>query len=119
MLATAEVDAGRIRLDSVLALLDGTGYALAVVPADEPLGEVDWELTDLAARTRSGSRFPPHRRVRESDGPLWWWYHEVLGNRRPGQMPTWTAEGFARPPGTRYGKKPRPYEPGEPPRWPY
>jgi hypothetical protein len=119
VLSTAEVDAGRLSLASLLRLLDGTGFELAVVPSESAGADMGWEPSDLAALTRSGSRFPAHRAVRESDGPLWWWYHEVLGRRRSGERPRWTAEGFEPPPGTRYGKKPRPYEDGEEPRWPY
>lgn len=120
LLARAEVDASPIRLDSLLALLDGTGFALEVVPVDAGRPRVAWEPTDLRATTRRGSRFPPHREVRESaGGPLWWWYHEVLGSRDPGPLPRWTAEGFLPPPGTRYGPRPRPYADGEGPRWPY
>ncbi|GAA5167634.1 hypothetical protein GCM10011366_23730 [Ornithinimicrobium tianjinense] len=120
VLATAEVDAGSLSLASLLHLLQGTGYALAVVPSDHAAtAETQWEPTDLVATTRSGSRFPPHREVRESDGPLWWWYHEMMGRRGSGRRPGWTAEGFTPPPGTRYGKKPRPTEEDEPPRWPY
>lgn len=119
VLSTAEVDAGQLRLASLISLLDGTGYELAVVTSEHGRPEISWETTDLVATTRSGSRFPPHRAVRETDGPLWWWYHEMLGRRGSGRRPGWTAEGFTPPPGTRYGKKPRPTEDGEPPRWPY
>lgn len=119
-LAAAEVDAGGLRLEPLLVLLEGTGYELVVVRSGQARTEQDWDLTDLLARTRSGSRFPPHRSVREAgQGPLWWWYHEMLGRRGSGERPTWTAEGFAPPPGTRYGKEPRPREEGEAPRWPY
>lgn len=119
-LARAEVDAGAIRLDQLLEMLDGTGYQLAVLPADADRPPVDWDRTDVEATTRSGSRFPPHRRVRESPGgPMWWWYHEVMGRRGSGPEPSWTAEGFVPPPGTRYGRAPRPSAEGEGPRWPY
>lgn len=119
-LARAEVDAGALRLDALLTLLDGTGFELAVVPVEENRPDVTWDETDLRATTRSGSRFPAHRKVRESRaGPLWWYYHEYLGNRGLGPPPAWTAEGFIPPAGTRYGKKPRPYVEGEEPRWPY
>lgn len=119
VLARAEVDAGRLSLEVVTCLLKSTGFELAVVPVGRS-PHVDWDRTDLAARTRSGSRFPAHRQVRESvRGPVWWHYHEVLGNREFGMQPTWTAEGFIPPEGTRYGKQPRPYGEGEGPRWPY
>ncbi len=119
-LARAEVDAGTLRLDDLLALLEGTGYELAVLPAGEERPDVAWDETDLRATTRSGSRFPPHRKVRESRaGPLWWYYHEYLGNRGFGPPPAWTAEGFVPPAGTRYGRRPRPYAEGEGPRWPH
>ncbi|WP_161965135.1 hypothetical protein [Ornithinimicrobium cerasi] len=122
-LARAEVDAGGVRLESLLWLLRGTGYELVVVPADQARPPTAWEPTDLEATTRSGSRFPPHREVRESrDGPTWWWYHEVLGNRGDRgdwQRPGWTAEGFTPPPGTRYGRKPRPRDDDDGATWPY
>lgn len=119
-LARAEVDAGGLRLEALLALLEGTGFELAVVPAHADLPQVEWDRTDLEATTRSGSRFPPHRKVRESTGgPKWWWYHEVIGNRGFGKQPEWTAEGFIPPKGTRYGKKPQPYAEGEEQRWPF
>lgn len=119
-LARAEVDAGGLRLEALLIMLEGTGFELAVLPADTERQRTEWDPTDLAATTRSGSRFPPHREVRESSrGPVWWWYHEVLGSRGFGERPGWTAEGFQPPPGTRYGKKPRPRAEGEEPRWPY
>lgn len=120
MLAKAEVDAGTLRLDAVLDLLDGTGYELTVLPVAEDRPDVAWDETDLLATTRSGSRFPAHRKVRESrGGPVWWFYHEYLGSRGFGPPPAWTAEGFIPPEGTRYGKEPRPYAEGEEPRWPY
>jgi hypothetical protein len=120
VLARAEVDAGDLRLSLLLDLLDGTGFELAVLPTDPTRPAVDWERTDLLAATRSGSRFPAHRAVRQSPrGPIWWVYHEMLGSRGFGPQPQWTAEGFIPPQGTRYGKMPRPYEDGEGPRWPY
>lgn len=120
VLATAEVDAGCVSLASLIELLDGTGFELTVAPVGAATRESDWDTTDLHASTRSGSRFPPHREVRESPGgPLWWWYHEMLGRRGDGTKPGWTAEGFTPPPGTRYGKEPRPREEGEGPSWPY
>lgn len=119
VLARAEVDSGSLRIATVQSLLEGTGFILAVVPAGAGPG-VEWERTDLEARTRSGSRFPANRAVRESrSGPLWWHYHEMLGAREPGPQPRWTAEGFIPPEGTRYGKKPQPYTDGEALRWPY
>ncbi|GGK82075.1 hypothetical protein GCM10011509_33260 [Ornithinimicrobium pekingense] len=114
------MDAGGLRLDAVMQLLEGTGFGLAVVRTDQAPPAIGWDLTDLEARTRRGSRFPAHRQVRRSvRGPLWWHYHEVLGGRGLGPQPAWTAEGFIPPEGTRYGKEPRPYEEGEGPRWPY
>lgn len=119
-LARAEVDAGGLRLGAVMQLLEGTGFELAVVRTDQAPPAIRWDLTDLEARTRRGSRFPAHRQVRRSArGPLWWHYHEVLGGREFGPQPAWTAEGFIPPEGTRYGKEPRPYEEGEGPRWPF
>ncbi len=119
VLARAEVDAGSLRLDAVQALLDGTGFELVLLPVGTPRPVVDWDPTDLRARTRTGARFPAHRQVREcGGGPMWWWYHEVLGARGFGPQPRWTAEGFVPLEGTRYGKEPRPYAEGEPPRWP-
>lgn len=119
VLARAEVDAGSLSLAALLSLLQGTGFELAVVPAGAR-PDVEWDRTDLEARTRSGSRFPANRQVRQSPrGPLWWLYHEMLGSREFRPPPVWTAEGFVPPEGTRYGKKPRPYEAGEGPRWPY
>lgn len=113
------MDAGSLSLGSLVELLEGTGFELAVLPAGTRC-HVEWDTTDIEARTRSGSRFPANRKVRESRrGPLWWHYHEMLGNRGFGPQPRWTAEGFVPPEGTRYGKKPRPYEEGEGPRWPY
>ncbi|GAA1163526.1 hypothetical protein GCM10009584_00540 [Ornithinimicrobium humiphilum] len=118
--AQAEVDAGSLRLADVLVLLEGTGYELVVLPVGSERPDVAWDETDLRATTRVGSRFPAHRRVRRSrGGPMWWIYHEQLGNRGYGPQPGWTAEGFEIPPGTVYGKKPRPYVEGEGPRWPY
>lgn len=119
LLARVEVDAGATSLSTVGAMLEGTGYELAIVPVGVERPKPEWPDTDLQARTRSGSRFPAHREVRGTDGPLWWWYHEYLGSRRYGEAPRWTAEGFTPPEGTRYGKKPRPWGEGEGPRWPY
>lgn len=119
LLARVEVDAGAASLSTVGALLDGTGFELAIVPVGVDRPRPEWDETDLRAKTRSGSRFPAHREVRGTDGPLWWWYHEYLGSRRYGEAPRWTAEGFTAPEGTRYGKKPRPWDEGEGRRWPY
>lgn len=119
LLARVEVDAGAASLSTVGALLDGTGFELAIVPVGVDRPRPEWDETDLRAKTRSGSRFPAHREVRGTDGPLWWWYHEYLGSRRYGQAPRWTAEGFLPREGTRYGKKPKPRDEGEGPRWPY
>lgn len=120
VLARAEVDASGLTLGAAVSLLEGSPFTLAVVPADAERAPVDWEPTDLVARTRGGSRFPANRRVRPSgSGPLWWWYHEALGSRG-GSAPTcppWTAEGFTPPPGTVYGRRPSGGR-GEP-RWPY
>lgn len=120
LLARAEVDAGSLSLAVLLSLLEGTGFELVVVPVAEARPGVEWDRTDVEARTRSGSRFPANREVRESvRGPMWWLYHEMLGSRTFGPQPGWTAEGFTPPEGTRYGRKPRPYEEGDDPRWPY
>lgn len=140
VLATVEVDAGAASLACLVALLEGTGFELTVSRVESPehdsaqldsaqlentrlesaQPEPEWDPTDLDAFTRSGSRFPAHRPVRRSaGGPLWWWYHEMLGSRGDGPQPGWTAEGFTPPPGTRYGKKPRSREEGEGSRWPY
>lgn len=120
--ARMESDPLSQRVDSVVALLELTGHRLAVVDGagrrvDD---EAAWPEVERAARDRLGRRFPAHRDVRESTGgPIWWWYHEVLGGRRYGPQPRWTAEGFPIPPGTRYGKEPRPPEEGELTRWPH
>lgn len=119
-IARAEVDAGSLRLADLLRLLDETGFELVVLPVGLERPEVCWDATDLRATTRSGHRFPAHRAVRPSrSGPAWWVYHELVGRRSDGPPPRWTAEGFIPPPGTRYGRPPRPYAEGEGPRWPY
>ncbi|MDO5739432.1 MAG: hypothetical protein Q4P07_04715 [Ornithinimicrobium sp.] len=117
--AKAEVDAAGISLGTVEALLEGSGFRLAVV--DTSGAEItEWESTDLVARDRAGRRFPATRAVRRSrGGPMWWTYHEFLGSRPCGPAPEWTAEGFAIPSGVRYGKVPLPYAPGEEKRWPH
>lgn len=117
LIARVEVNAGMTSLSGIVSMLDGTGYELAVVPVGVDRPRPAWDDTDLQARTRAGSRFPPHREVRSTDGPLWWWYHEYLGSRGFGPVPGWTAEGFTPPEGTRYGREPRPTEDGKP-RWP-
>lgn len=121
MLARAEVDASSMSLETVRRLLETTGFELLVAPVGGSPDEVEWDPFDLVASTRAGSRFPAHRRVKEAtEGPVWWWYHEVLGSRggaRPIQ-PRWTTEGLVPPPGTRYGRPPKDTPPGER-RWPY
>ena len=106
-------------LASVSALLARVGLALAVIDGEGTVLDT-WEPTDLLARDRGGRRFPAHRTVlRSKHGPRWWEYHEYFGSRPEGPQPRWTAQGFTPPEGARYGKKPRPYEEGEAPRWPY
>lgn len=107
-------------LDTVIGLLGETGHTLGVVDAQGSL-VTDWSATDLEARDRAGRRFPAHREVRRVVGarPQWWWLHEAMGTGECGPEPRWTAEGFPVPPGVRFGKKPRPREPGEGLRWPY
>lgn len=118
-LARAEVDAGGFRLSTIVALLQGTGYELAVLPVTAGGPGEWWDRTDIVARTRAGRRFPAHRQVRESSGgPLWFHYHELLGNRGSGVTPKWSAEGFVPPPGTRYGK-PSTLDADGRPRWPF
>lgn len=116
-IARAEVDAAQMRLSTIVHLLEDTGYEIVVLPvADEPR-DTQWDHTDLEARTRAGGRFPANRQVYSTPwGPMWWEYHERLGNRGFGPQPRWSAEGFTPPPGTRYGKKPT--EDGGP-RWPF
>ena len=118
LIARAERHAGELSLDLALGLLHRAGVSLAVVGKDG-MPVVDWEETDLVATDRSGRRFPAHRVVRPSaTGPTWWWFHDYFGGRSSGPRPRWTAEGFDIPPGTRYGRTPRPSAPGEEPRWP-
>ncbi|QDB80518.1 helix-turn-helix transcriptional regulator [Georgenia wutianyii] len=121
-LARVERSALGCSLELVLDLLGRTGHSLGVVGADGEL-VTRWTPTDLRARDRSDRRFPAHREVREvprmANAPLWWVLHEFLGTGRCGPQPRWTAEGFAIPPGTRFGREPRPREPGEGLRWPY
>lgn len=105
-LARMEHEAAGLKLGDVAEALDGTGYCLAVVPMGAT-PDVEWDPTDLEARTRDGRRFPANRTVRRSRfGPNWWMYHEVLGSRGCGPRPRWTAEGFTPDPGTRFGPKP-------------
>jgi transcriptional regulator with XRE-family HTH domain len=114
-----ECHADVVSLGGVAAFLAQVGLALAVVDADGVVID-QWEETDLLARDRRGRRFPAHRTVRRSAyGPRWWEYHEYFGARPEGERPEWTAEGFAPPEGTRYGKPPRPTREGEGPRWPF
>ena len=97
VLARAERDASAMRLDSIAQLLAGTGYELTILPVSETRQEAWWDLTDVQARTRAGTRFPAHREVRPSRwGPMWWEYHERLGNRGFGPKPNWSAEGYDR-----------------------
>lgn len=114
-LARLERDASGMALEAVADALEGTGYCLAVVPVDAA-PDIDWDPTDLEARTRDGRRFPANRMVRRSRfGPDWWMYHEMMGTGDCGPKPVWTAEGFEPNPGTRYGPKPR-HGRGIPPR---
>lgn len=122
LLARAEVDASSMSLETVRGLLAETGFELVVAPVGGSPDDVEWDHFDLVARTRSGSKFPAHRKVKEApQGPQWWWYHEVLGSRgeaRP-EQPRWTAEGFVPPPGTRYGRPAKGDTPPGERRWPY
>jgi hypothetical protein len=52
MLARAEVDASSLTLGAAASLPEGSAFTLAVVPADAERPPVDWEPTDLVARTR-------------------------------------------------------------------
>ena len=56
-LARMEHDASGMKLGDVADALEGTGYCLAVVPVDAT-PDMDWDPTDLEARTRDGHRFP-------------------------------------------------------------
>ena len=115
-LARMEHDASGMKLGDVADALEGTGYCLAVVPVDAT-PDMDWDPTDLEARTRDGHRFPANRLVKPSKyGPYWWVYHEMMGTGRCGPKPVWTAEGFEPGPGTRFGPKPR-HGLGIPPRF--
>lgn len=106
-LARMEHDSSGVTLGAVADVLEGTGYCLAVVPVDAAPA-IDWDPTDLDARTRDGRRFPANRTVQRSEfGPYWWWYHEVMGTGGCGDKPAWTAEGFAPGPETRFGQRPR------------
>lgn len=106
-LARIEHDASGVTLGAVAEALEGTGFCLAVVPVvAAPV--IDWDPTDLEARTRDGRRFPANRLVKQSAfGPYWWLYHEMLGTGDCGPKPKWTAEGFEPEPSTRFGPKPR------------
>ncbi|KUG56862.1 hypothetical protein AVL62_12085 [Serinicoccus chungangensis] len=118
LVARAERHAEQLTLDVCLELLRRAGVGLAVLGPDG-MPVISWEEADLVAVDRSGRRFPAHRAVRPSTyGPRWWWFHDYFGGRSSGPRPRWTAEGFAIPPGVRYGKQPRPQAPGEGPRWP-
>lgn len=118
-LVRAEVDAGGLKLATVVDLLQGTGFLLAVLPVASAAPTPWWDPTDVAARTRAGRRFPAHRVVQHSQGgPMWWWYHEVLGTAGLGETPRWSAEGFTPPPGTQFGRSPtRDHDGGA--RWPF
>lgn len=106
-LARMELDASGVPLGAVADVLEGTGYCLAVIPVGTaPV--IDWDPTDLEARTRAGARFPANRTVQRSTfGPYWWWYHEMMGTGACGAKPVWTAEGFHPGPETRFGPEPR------------
>lgn len=106
-LARMEHDASGVKLGDIAEVLEGTGYRLAVVPVDAA-PDVEWDPTDLQARTRDGRRFPANRTVQRSIyGPDWWVYHEMMGTGTCGPRPKWTAQGFVPEPGTRFGPKPR------------
>ena len=131
-LARMEHDASGMKLGDVADALEGTGYCLAVVPVDAT-PDMDWDPTDLEARTRDGHRFPANRLVKQSTyGPYWWVYHEMMGTGRKlyldethnaGGQPLSDADLEAifaawPGPGTRFGPKPR-HGLGIPPRpWP-
>lgn len=86
-LARMEHDASGMKLGDVADALEGTGYCLAVVPVDAT-PDMDWDPTDLEARTRDGHRFPANRLVKRSTyGPYWWVYHEMMGTGRCGPKP--------------------------------
>lgn len=119
MLARLEAGAGRMSLDAVMEVLEGTGFTLIVTvfgddPDPTPEGgaaalavacagegaqavlpprvrpEV-WAPTDLVARVRGGSRrFPAHREVLAvTNPPMWWWLHEFFNG--PSEEPKWYA----------------------------
>lgn len=119
-IARIERSASSSPLATVLSLLSGTGYSLAVVDADGwPV--TAWDTTDLLARDRSGRRFPAHHEVRAvrrgSLHPRWWVYHEDMGTGECGPQPRWTAEGFPFPRYRPFLGERRTRAPGEPPRW--
>lgn len=120
--ARLERSAEMCSLGTISRLLAATGHTLGVVDADGAL-VTRWSATDLQARDRAGRRFPAHRDVRQVPpgglSPLWWTLHEFLGTGACGPQPTWTAEGFRHPDGTRFGRRPRPCLPGEGPRFPF
>lgn len=101
-LARAEVDASALRMETVVRLLEDTGYELTVRPVTGSQPEQWWDRTDVEARTRDGRRFPANRKVSESLGPNWWFHHEVLGGGKCGPAPRWSAEGFTPPEVVRY-----------------
>ncbi len=95
-LAKMECDASGVTLGALASALEGTGFCLVVIPIDAA-PDVEWEPSDLEARTRSGSRFPANRVVKKTTfGPYWWVFHEMLGTGDCGAKPDWTAEGFGR-----------------------
>jgi transcriptional regulator with XRE-family HTH domain len=120
--ARVERSASGASLTLVLCLLEATGHTLGVVDATGAPAS-GWAETDLVARDRAGRRFPAHREVRPvrpgSIRPLWWTLHEYLGTGECRPQPSWTAEGFPVPDGTRFGREPRPWRPGDAPRWPH
>lgn len=119
--ARSERSAAECSLGTIVALLGATEHSLGIVDRDGRQVAL-WESTDLRARDRSGRRFPAHREVRpvrRGDlAPVWWTLHEYLGTGDCGPQPEWTAEGFNASGGTRFGKVPRPFAPGQGARWP-
>lgn len=117
--ARLERSAQAAPLATVVEVLARTGHSLAILDR-RGVPVTQWEHTDLVARDRSGRRFPAHRVVRpvqpDSFHPVWWVLAEYFSG---GDQPGWTAEGFPVPDGTRFGREPRPYQPGEPPRFPH
>lgn len=95
--ARCEADPGRLKLETVLALLRAAGYDLQVVDREERSPLSDLRADELLARTLRGSRFRAAgevvRLTREprwlaergesylSEGPLW------TSERRPGSYP--------------------------------